>query len=98
MAYGVPVSEEGLRRVEVAEESLRGLGLAGDVRVRDQGGDLARIEVRSERFDDVLARRAEIVDAMQGAGFLYVTLDLEGFRSGSQNLRLSRKPPRAEAG
>lgn len=98
VAYGVPVSEEGLRRVEVAEESLRGLGLAGDVRVRDQGGDLARIEVRSERFDDVLARRAEIVDAMHGAGFLYVTLDLEGFRSGSQNLRLSRKPPRAEAG
>jgi uncharacterized protein len=96
LAYGVPVSEEALRRIEQAEESLGRLGLAGDVRVRDQGRDLARIEVRSERFDDVMARRQDIVDAMHDAGFLYVTLDLEGFRSGSHNLTLSLKPPRTE--
>lgn len=86
VAYGVPVSEEALRRIEQAEESLRFLGFEGDVRVRDQGQDLARIEVRSDRFDEVIARRREIVDAMRDAGFLYVTLDLEGFRSGSHNL------------
>ena len=92
LAYGVPVSEEALTRIEQAEESLRLLGLEGDVRVRDQGQDLARIEVGSDRFEHVMAHRAEIVDAMHDAGFRYVTLDLEGFRSGSHNLPLSVKP------
>jgi uncharacterized protein len=91
LAYGVPVSDEALKRIEEAEESLGRLGFAGDIRVRDQGRNLARIEVRPERFEDVMAHRAEIVDALHDAGFLYVTLDLEGFRSGSQNLVLSLK-------
>ena len=82
-----------MRRIEQAEGSLRLLGLAGDVRVRDQGQDLARIEVASDRFDHVMAHRVEIVDALRDAGFRYVTLDLEGFRSGSHNLVLSLKPP-----
>jgi uncharacterized protein len=87
LAYGVPVSEEALRRIERAETSLRTLGFAGDVRVRDQGADLARVEVPTDRFEEVVARRIEIVGAMQDAGFRYVTLDLEGFRSGSLNRR-----------
>lgn len=95
VAYGVPVSEHALMRIEQAEESLRLLGFEGDVRVRDQGGDLARIEVRSGRFEDVMVCRREIVDAMHEAGFLYVTLDLEGFRSGSQNLVISLERPGA---
>jgi len=90
LAYGVPVSEEGLRRIEQAEASLRRLGFAGDVRVRDQGSGLARIEVPPERFEDVITRRTEVVEAMREAGFRYVTLDLEGFRSGSHNLTISR--------
>jgi uncharacterized protein len=89
LAYGVPVSEQALKRIERAEESLRLLGLAGDVRVRDQGQDLARIEVGSDRFDHVMAHRVEIVEVIRDAGFRYVTLDLEGFRSGSHNLVLS---------
>jgi uncharacterized protein len=93
LAYGVQVSEEALRRIEEAEESLGLLGFAGDIRVRDQGRELARIEVRPERFQDVMALRAEIVGAMHEAGFLYVTLDLEGFRSGSQNLVISLERP-----
>lgn len=97
LAYGVPVSEQALGRIERAEGSLRLLGLAGDVRVRDQGQDLARIEVGPDRFDHVMAHRVEIVDAMREAGFRYVTLDLEGFRSGSHNLTLSLKPPGTEA-
>jgi pyridinium-3,5-biscarboxylic acid mononucleotide sulfurtransferase len=92
LAYGVSVSEQALTRIERAEESLRLLGLAGDVRVRDQGHDLARIEVSSDRFDHVMTHRVGIVDAMHEAGFRYVTLDLEGFRSGSHNLALSVKP------
>src|SRR6185436_12163663 len=89
LAYGVSVSEQALTRIERAEESLRLLGLAGDVRVRDQGQDLARIEVPSDRFGHVMTHRVEIVDAMREAGFRHVTLDLEGFRSGSHNLTLS---------
>jgi pyridinium-3,5-biscarboxylic acid mononucleotide sulfurtransferase len=89
LAYGVSVSEQALTRIERAEESLRLLGLAGDVRVRDQGQDLARIEVSSDRFAHVMTHRLEIVDAMREVGFRYVTLDLEGFRSGSHNLALS---------
>jgi uncharacterized protein len=86
------VSEEALRRIEQAEESLGLLGFEGDVRVRDQGRDLARIEVR-QRFEEVMAHQGRIVNAMHEAGFLYVTLDFEGFRSGSQNLVISLRRP-----
>lgn len=86
LAYGVEVTAEALERIERAEEALRDLGFAGDVRVRDQGGDLARIEVPQDRLADLVARRTDVVAAMREAGFRYVTLDLEGFRSGSQNL------------
>ncbi|HZB02580.1 MAG TPA: ATP-dependent sacrificial sulfur transferase LarE [Actinomycetota bacterium] len=96
LAYGVEVTAEALARIERAEEALRALGFAGDVRVRDQGGELARIEVPPDRLEDVVARRTDVVAALRGAGFRYVTLDLEGFRSGSQNLviTLGRKQPR----
>jgi uncharacterized protein len=90
IAYGVPVTKERLARIERAEDVLHDLGLAGDVRVRDQGDDLARIEVDPDRFDLLLAARDEVVAALRGAGFRYVTLDLEGFRSGSHNLALIR--------
>jgi uncharacterized protein len=97
IAYGVQVTREGLARIERAEDALHDLGLAGDVRVRDQGADLARIEVPPERFDDLLAVRDEVVNGLRAAGFRFVTLDLEGFRSGSHNLPLiaiggSRRP------
>jgi uncharacterized protein len=100
IAYGVPVTEGALRRVERAEEVLRTLGFQGHVRVRDQGGDLARIEVSPGDFDRLLAGRAEVVRAIKGAGFLFVTLDLEGYRMGSHNipLRLGRRPGRSIEG
>jgi pyridinium-3,5-biscarboxylic acid mononucleotide sulfurtransferase len=88
IAYGVPVTRAALRRVEAAEEALRGLGLTGDVRVRDQGRDLARIEASPEWFGLVLERRHEVIDELRGAGFRYVTLDLEGYRQGSHNAAL----------
>ncbi|MGH2680060.1 MAG: ATP-dependent sacrificial sulfur transferase LarE [Actinomycetota bacterium] len=88
IAYGVPVTSDSLARVERAEDALRSLGLSGDVRVRDQGGDIARIEVDPVRFENLLSVRQQIVDALRDAGFRYVTLDLEGFRSGSHNLAL----------
>jgi pyridinium-3,5-biscarboxylic acid mononucleotide sulfurtransferase len=95
LAYGVEVTADALARIERAEEALRELDFAGDVRVRDQGGDLARIEVPADRLEELVERRSEVVEALRGAGFRYVTLDLEGFRSGSQNLviRLGRTQP-----
>jgi uncharacterized protein len=88
-AYGVGVTAEGLRRVDAAEEIVRGLGF--DVlRVRDHG-DLARIEVPAAEVGRAAALRGELHDALASLGFRFVTLDLGGFRSGSLNAALA--PP-----
>jgi uncharacterized protein len=54
------------------------------VRVRHHGA-VARIEVPAARLAEVVSRRDEVTDVVRGAGFTYVSLDLEGFRSGSLN-------------
>ena len=82
-AYGVRVTEDGLARVERAEEALRALGFTV-LRVRDHG-DLARIEVPADEVPRAAELREEIAAALREAGFRYVTLDLAGFRSGSLN-------------
>ena len=82
-AYGVEVTREGLARIDEAEEVIRALGF--DVfRVRDHG-DLARIEVPADRIDEVVAARDRIQAALKELGFVYVTVDLGGFRSGAMN-------------
>jgi pyridinium-3,5-biscarboxylic acid mononucleotide sulfurtransferase len=81
--YGTPVTLSVLAEVAAAESALRRLGFR-QLRVRHYG-DLARLELPLDALDDVLARRAEVVDAVRGAGYRYVTLDLEGFRSGNLN-------------
>ena len=85
IAYGVPVTVEALRRIEATEEALKSFGLEGQVRVRDQGRGLARIETDPGNFDRVMTLRKEIVSALKQAGFLFVTLDLQGYRQGSHN-------------
>lgn len=81
--YGTPVTRETLRQIERAERALRDLGF-GELRVRHHG-DVARIEVPPVDFQRILGRRDQIVARLKGAGYLYVTLDLAGFRSGSLN-------------
>ncbi len=81
--YGTRIEAEVLERIERAEEFLRGLGI-GQVRVRYHG-QVARIEVVEEDFDKVMAAKDEISEALTKAGFLYVTLDLKGYRTGSMN-------------
>ena len=66
-----------------AESALRALGF-GQLRVRHHG-DAARLEVEPAALDEVVARRDEVVAAVRAAGFTFVSLDLEGFRSGSLN-------------
>lgn len=88
--YGTPVTVGVLREVEAAEAALRALGF-DELRVRHHR-DLARIEVPLDRLGDVLERRAAVVDAVLAAGYRYVALDLEGFRSGSLNISLGDAP------
>lgn len=83
--YGCRITAEGLKRVELAEEFLRSLGFK-QLRVRDHEG-IARIEVPSGELGKIadVATRAVITKRLKELGFSYVTLDLEGFRSGSLN-------------
>ena len=87
IAYGEAVTKEKLAQIEQAEEALKALGL-NDVRVRHHN-NLARIEVAQQEIELVSTElRAKIITAVKDAGFAYVTLDLEGFRSGSMNISL----------
>lgn len=87
--YGTPVSLGVLSEVAAAESALRALGFR-QLRVRHYG-DLARLEMPLDELGDVVARRDEVVAAVHGAGYRYVTLDLEGFRSGNLNLSLPER-------
>jgi uncharacterized protein len=88
--YGTSVTLGVLSSVERAEAGLRLLGF-DDLRVRHYR-DLARIEVPVDRLADVVARREEVVAAVRTAGYRYVTVDLEGLRSGNLNAALGDHP------
>src|SRR5271157_1355485 len=83
--YGRPVTAEALSAVERGEDALRQLGFR-QVRVRYHG-EIARIEIAREELPRALSLEmaAEFTRIFKGLGFTYVTLDLEGFRSGSMN-------------
>ena len=81
--YGSPVTPEKLTRIDRAESALKALGFR-QCRVRDHG-DVARIEIDTGLLPTLLEMRAQVTAALKQAGFPYVALDLEGFRSGSMN-------------
>lgn len=83
--YGTPVTAETLAKIEAAENVLREAGL-GQFRVRHHD-TVARIEIPRADFPALLAEDAieRVVAGIKKAGYLYVTLDLQGFRSGSMN-------------
>jgi uncharacterized protein len=81
LPHGTPVSIGILSQVAAAESSVRQLGFEA-LRVRHYG-DLARIELPLEDLERVMQARVEIVEAVKGAGYRYVTVDLEGLRSGN---------------
>jgi uncharacterized protein len=81
--YDSPITPERLARVDRAESRLRALGFA-QCRVRDYG-PLARIEVPLELLGRAVAQRDEIVSSLRALGYVYVTVDLAGLRSGSMN-------------
>jgi uncharacterized protein len=86
LAPGLAVTPERTQRVEDAESLLRALGLR-ECRVRYHEGDLARIEVPVSEVAKLAAEpvRTELARALHALGFKFVTLDLDGFRSGSLN-------------
>ena len=88
--YGRPVTAEALRAVELAEEALRALGFR-QLRVRHHG-ELARVELERSELTNALslAMLARITEAVRAAGFTYVTLDTQGYRSGSMNETLDK--------
>jgi uncharacterized protein len=85
--YGTAVTVSVLSRVERAESALHSLGFSA-LRVRHYG-DTARLELPMEDLGRAVDQRTAVVEAVRGAGYRYVTLDLEGLRSGNLNSALS---------
>ncbi|MCA9229961.1 MAG: ATP-dependent sacrificial sulfur transferase LarE [Planctomycetales bacterium] len=84
VVYGLSITPERLARIDAAEQLLRRLGF-DTVRVRYHHGDLARLEVALADLPRLCEPevRSQLVSELREAGFQYVTIDLEGFRSGS---------------
>jgi len=89
--YGLEVTEQRLKQIEEAENFLRSLGLV-EFRVRHHD-TVARIEVHGDDMEKVTAgpNRSRIIEKLRSLGFKYVTVDLQGFRSGSLNETLSEE-------
>ncbi|WP_461393620.1 ATP-dependent sacrificial sulfur transferase LarE [Deferrisoma sp.] len=82
--YGTPITREAVARVGRAEEGLRALGLRV-LRVRHHG-DVARLEVGPDEFARVAGElREAVVRLVKAAGYAYVALDLQGYRTGAMN-------------
>lgn len=90
--YGQKITPEKLQQVARAEEYLRSRGFR-QVRVRHHG-EIARLEVGDDELERAFAERKEIVAGLRDAGFLYVALDLAGYRSGSLNAALKKRGKR----
>ena len=87
--YGTALTYEQMRRVDEAETWLRSQSFA-NVRVRVHG-DIARIETDAADLGRILQMRDAVVTELKGKGFPYVTLDLEGFRSGSMDIHIKKE-------
>src|SRR6266567_5263251 len=81
--HGTEVTVEALRQIEAAEAAIKGLGFR-QVRVRHHG-DVARIEVEPAEIARLVSERDRVVSALQAAGYRFVSLDLEGYATGSLN-------------
>ncbi len=84
--YDTPISYEIMRQIEVAEDFIRDLGFY-NVRVRVHG-DIARIEIDKNDISKFVELNEKVIGKMKEIGFTYVTLDLEGFRSGSMDIHI----------
>lgn len=81
--FGCPITQESLERIAKAEKFVKSLGFR-IVRVRDHG-DLASIEVEKSELKKAFKLKNDMEKNLKGLGYRFVTLDLEGYRSGSLN-------------
>jgi uncharacterized protein len=98
IAYGLEITEQRLQQVDQAESFLRSLGFV-EFRVRHH--DLiARVEVRPQDVPKLTVEpvRSQVVEKLKSLGFQFVTVDLQGFRSGSLNEALSQEQKKAGLG
>ena len=86
--YGTMLDYESIQKVEEAEKWLRDLGFY-NVRIRVHG-DIARIEVDKNEMMMLLEKKEEIIEKLKEFGYDYITLDLEGFRSGSMDIHIKK--------
>jgi len=95
ISYGVNITAEKLDQVDNAEAFIRSLGVS-ELRVRHHG-DIARIEVKKDQIEKISAEpvRTKIVEKFKELGFKYISLDLQGFRSGSLNETLTKEEKRS---
>jgi len=98
IAYGIEVTEQRLRQIDDAEGFLRELGFV-EFRVRHHD-TVARIEVNRRDIERIATEpiRSQIVEKIKSLGFKFVTVDLQGFRSGSLNEPLSDEEKRKHSG
>ncbi|MGE5632661.1 MAG: ATP-dependent sacrificial sulfur transferase LarE [Caulobacteraceae bacterium] len=85
--YGTKITPDKLLTVGEAENYLRELGFK-ELRVRHHG-DIARIEISEQSFPELIKHASKVVEKLKSLGFLYVTMDLGGYKSGSMNLALN---------
>jgi uncharacterized protein len=90
IAYGLEVTPERVSRVDQAERFLRNLLQERELRVRHEANDLARLEIPLGCLPRLLdpSLRQQVTTTLHSLGFRFVTLDLDGFRSGSMNAGL----------
>lgn len=98
IAYGLEITERRLEQIGQAEDFLRSLGFV-ELRVRHHD-TMARIEVRAQDVPKLVAEpvRSQVVEKLKSLGFQFVTVDLQGFRSGSMNESLSPEQKKAGLG
>ena len=98
LEYHLPITEERLHQIDEAERLLRRLGFK-ECRVRHHD-TIARIEVRPEDVAKIVAEpvRTKVIDTLKSLGFGFVTIDLQGFRSGSLNESLSEEQKQPDPG
>ena len=82
--YGEEINEKKLGMVEKAEQTLLNMGFK-QLRVRIHGENLARIEVLPAELEKLLSMREAVTQKLREAGFAYITMDLQGYRTGAMN-------------
>ena len=89
VSYGLEITEQRLKQIEEAEDFLRSLGFV-EFRVRHHG-DIARIEVPAAQIQQITTEqtREKVTAGLKALGFKFITIDLQGFRSGSLNETLT---------